>query len=106
MLTGNICSVLLTQADKGTGVAELWKAILQHRENLKRNPLHAKHQQELRRVQFLEMCGEAVKQHLKEKLMSDKKLKAILEKVVGEEINPYAALQKVLPSFVRRGGGR
>ncbi|MDP2599250.1 MAG: methylmalonyl Co-A mutase-associated GTPase MeaB [Deltaproteobacteria bacterium] len=101
-----LAPVLLTKADKGSGIAELWKAVLQHGEILKKDPAHAKHQEALRRAQFLEMCGEAVKQHLKEKLISDKKLKAILEKVAKEEVNPYEALKKILPSFVRRGRGR
>lgn len=91
-----VSPVLLTQADKGMGVAELWKTIFQHRENLKKDPLHAKHQQKLRRAQFLEMCGEAAKCQLLEKLTREKKWQKLLDAVAKETTNPYEALKKVM----------
>lgn len=91
-----LAPVLLTQADKGMGVSELWKTVLQHREILKKDLAHAKHQKDLRLAQFLEMCGEAVKNNLLEKLTREKKWQKLLKEVSQEKLNPYEALSQIL----------
>ena len=95
--------VLLTQADKGGGITELWEAIEKHRAALKKDPGDAAHRQALRRAQFLELCGDAAKQKLQQQLTTDKKWKAMLEQVASEKLNPYEALEKVLENVAGDG---
>lgn len=82
-------SVLLTQADQGKGVAELWEA-------LQKLPTKTQNQETIRRNQFLDLVGDVYKQKMQERLIREPKLKSLLEKVAKDEINPFEALEKVL----------
>ncbi len=96
--------VVLTQADKGMGVEELWNRVGQHAEILVKDSMHARHQESLRKAQFLEMCGEMAKREFEKKFTTDKKLKhlleEVLEKVGSEKINPYEALAKISKTII------
>lgn len=88
--------VLLTQADQGKGVAKLWEAVEQHHQTLQNDPNREKHQQTLRRKQFLELAGDTYKQKIQAHLAQNPKWKMLTEKVVKDELNPFEALEGIL----------
>lgn len=89
-------AVLLTQADKGVGISELWESVGEHRKNLKSDPLHLQHQKKLRQAQFLDLVGEVYKEEMIAKLLKDKKSKKILDQIGQGKLNPFEALENVL----------
>ena len=93
---GGDIPVLLTEANKGVGVAELWKSVLEHQTNLKNEPAHKQHQMAIRREQFIEFCGEAFKEKIQKELETKKSWKTLVEKVAEDQLNPYEALEKIL----------
>ncbi|OGQ04639.1 MAG: hypothetical protein A2W61_00885 [Deltaproteobacteria bacterium RIFCSPLOWO2_01_44_7] len=96
--------VLLTQANQGIGVQELWRAVLNHRKALQKDSQHEKRQQTFRCAQFLELCGEAIRQQVESKLLSNKKWKDLVDQVASGKTNPYEALEKVLKYFQNVAG--
>ncbi|MBI5299002.1 MAG: methylmalonyl Co-A mutase-associated GTPase MeaB [Deltaproteobacteria bacterium] len=93
---GGDIPVLLTEANKGVGVTELWKSVLEHQTHLKNEPTHKQHQIAIRREQFMELCGEAFKEKIQKELETKKKWKTLVEKVAADKLNPYEALEKIL----------
>lgn len=88
--------VLLTQAEKGTGVEELKKVIEEQQTNLKKDPLHQQHQETLRRQYFLNLVLETYQKKLLEQFDSNKQWQKFLEQVTRDQVNPFEVLEKVL----------
>lgn len=88
--------VLLTQAQKGEGVAELWGTVAKHRKAIQKNPAHAEQQKMLRQTQFLDLCVEALRSQWIEKLTQEAKFRKIIDQVAKDQLNPYEALEKIL----------
>lgn len=82
--------VLLTQAQKGEGVAELWETVAKHRRTIANDPRHTARQKILRQSQFLDLCLEAQRIELMTKF------KKIIDQVANDQLNPYEALEKIL----------
>lgn len=88
--------VLLTQANQGKGIAELWQRVINHEAVLQNNPDHLLRQRAIRREQFLDLAGEAFKKRLCDSLKTTGK--EILEAVADDQLNPYEALERILLS--------
>lgn len=85
--------VLLTQADQGKGVPELW-------EELQKLPTKTQNQETIRRNQFLDLVGDICKQRIQERLLKEKKWLRLLKQVAGGQTSPFEALEKVLKSIL------
>lgn len=81
--------VLLTQADQGKGIKELWVEVQRHASQ-------PKDQATIRREAFLDRVGEAIKQKTRERMLTDKRWKKLLDQVACDQLNPFEALEKVL----------
>ncbi len=88
--------VVLTQAEVGEGIAELWDAVTAHREFSTSAGLLAARREERRRREFLETVEEELSRRLRERLRQDAALQALLEQVALGETEPLAAARQAL----------
>ena len=90
--------VMLTTAQSGQGVDELWQKIQEHRQHLtdtseltKRRGLH-------RQKEFLETVQEEMARRLKARVEQDPTLIATLEQIANKESEPYSSAMEFLDS--------
>lgn len=91
--------VLMTQAQKGEGVAELLETVEKHRRHLQTSPNRARRQKTFRREQFFEICWEAYRSRLLQKFSKEAKFKKLIDRVADNQLNPYEALEAILKEF-------
>jgi len=88
--------VMLTTAQSGQGIDELWQKIQEHRQYLtdtleltKRRGLH-------RQKEFLETVQEEMTRRLKARIEQDPTLIATMEKIANKEFEPYSSAMEFL----------
>ena len=91
-----VTPVILTQAEAGEGIPEMWARLQEHREHLAASGGLRKRRQERRRQEFLETVEEEVQRQLRERVRDDSKLGGMLESVAGGELEPLAAAREFL----------
>ena len=90
--------VVLTTANTGQGITDLWEEIQDHRK-FQTSSGDLEHRRGLQRKQeFLEAVEEALVQRLRDKVESDPDLNATLEQVAAKETEPYSAALHYLES--------
>ena len=88
--------VMLTQANSGAGIAELWDKVQEHRRYIT-NTSELERRREARREQeFLETVMEQMERRLRSLVVEDPALMAILEKVGRKEAEPYSSAMEFL----------
>jgi len=90
--------VLLTNAQTGQGIEELWVKIQDHREFLTTSGGLKDRRETQRKREFLEAVEEVLSQRLRNLVENDPDLIATLEKVAGKETDPYSAALEYLDS--------
>ena len=90
--------VLLTTANTGEGIEDLWAKIQDHREFLTSSGDLEIRRGVQRKREFLEAVEEALAQRLRDKVETDPDLNATLEKVASKEADPYSAALEYLES--------
>jgi LAO/AO transport system kinase len=104
--------VMLTQADRGEGIPELWEKIKEHRNfmdstSLGDNALSRLERRRLerRRNEFLESVEEELKQRLNALINKNPVLVQILEGIAERELEPYSAALEFLdgPGLLNSG---
>ena len=90
--------VLLTAAQTGRGIEELWTKIQEHREFLTTSGGLEERRGRQRKREFLEAVEEVLAQRLRNKVENDPELNATLEKVAAKEADPYSAALEYLES--------
>ena len=88
--------VLATQAHKDQGLSELYAAIQRHREFLEQTSQLERRRSDRRQNEFLETIEEELSGRLKQLMVKDLGLSAILEGVKGGDIEPYSAAMNLL----------
>ncbi len=91
-----VTPVILTQAEAGEGIPEVWARLQEHREHLAASGGLRERRQERRRQEFLETVEEEVQRQLRERVRDDSKLGEMLESVAGGEAEPLAAAREFL----------
>ncbi|MBI2091505.1 MAG: methylmalonyl Co-A mutase-associated GTPase MeaB [Deltaproteobacteria bacterium] len=94
--------VLLAEANKGVGLAELMDVVKEKFEFIKTDSVIKARKQKLRLQEFLEICTEEFKARLAEAMERDKKLKILAAEIETGKKNSYEAL-KVIDKLVRFG---
>jgi LAO/AO transport system kinase len=90
--------VLLTQAESGEGIQQLWTRIQEHREFLTSTSKLYARREARRRDEFLETVEEELNRRLKALIESDSQLAALLEGIARKEEEPYSSAKGLLES--------
>ena len=90
--------VLLTSANSGQGIEDLWKKIQDHREFLTTSGGLEDRRGRRRKREFLEAVEEVLARRLRNMVENDPELNATLEKVAAKETDPYSAALEYLES--------
>jgi LAO/AO transport system kinase len=89
---------LLTTAQSGQGIEELWDRIQDHREVLYSTAELARRRGAHRQREFLETVEEELGRRLKALVENDPALVATMEKVANREVEPYSSAMEFLDS--------
>lgn len=88
--------ILLTEALRGEGVAELWQALAEHRAALEADGrLEARRRENLAREVFA-VASSRAKSHLEAAVADDPELRRLLEAVQARELDPLTAVREIM----------
>ena len=90
--------VMLTQANTGEGIKELWAEIQEHRQFLDSTSELTRRRETRRKQEFLETVEEELSHRLKLLVERDPDLINIMEKVAQKDVEPYSAAIELLDS--------
>jgi LAO/AO transport system kinase len=90
--------VILTQANTGEGINQLWVKIQEHRQFLESTSELTSRREMRRKQEFLETVEEELSHRLKELVERDPDLIKIMEKVAQKDVEPYSAAIELLDS--------
>ncbi|PKB67849.1 MAG: hypothetical protein BZY81_03710 [SAR202 cluster bacterium Io17-Chloro-G4] len=90
--------VMLTTAQTGQGIDEVWQKIQEHRQYLTDTLELAKRRGSHRQKEFLETVQEEVARRVNSRVEQDPNLIATLEQVANKESEPYSAAMEFLDS--------
>ncbi|PKB71009.1 MAG: hypothetical protein BZY87_07930 [SAR202 cluster bacterium Io17-Chloro-G6] len=90
--------VMLTTANTGQGIEDLWLKMQDHREFLTTGGGLEGRRETRRKREFLEAVEEVLAKRLRDKVENDPDLNATLEKVAAKETDPYSAALEYLES--------
>ncbi len=91
--------VLLTRAEAGEGMEELWGKIQEHRQFMKESSQLVERQEVRRKEEFLEAVEEEMGRRWKVRVESDTAVAAILQQVADKRADPYSAAMEFLDSY-------
>ena len=102
--------VILTQADRGLGIEELWQEIQKHANYMKSPPKEGgsrtrleKRRRERRRTEFLEFVQEELTQRLKARIENESTLQLMLEDIATGRREPHSAAAELLENTTVSG---
>lgn len=84
--------------NKGSGVENLWKAILDHKAFMEANGKLSERRKERLKSEVLEILNHDIKKMVWEHMQQTGHMDSLLKQVEGRELNPYSAAQLVLKS--------
>ena len=90
--------VLLTRADAGEGMEELWDRIQEHRQFLKESSQLGRRQEMRRKEEFLEAVEEEMGRRWRGRVESDAAVANLLQQVADKRADPYSAAMEFLDS--------
>lgn len=90
--------VLLTQANAGAGISELWDKVQEHRRYITTTSELERRRAARREQEFVETLMEQMEKRLRSLVVEDQVLAAILEKVGRKEAEPFSAAMEFLRS--------
>ena len=88
--------VMLTQANSGAGIPELWSKVQEHRQHITTTSELERRRAARREREFLETVMEQMERRLRSQVVEDPALVAILEKVGRKEAEPYSSAMEFL----------
>ncbi len=91
--------VLLTRAEAGEGMEELWDKIQEHRQFLKESSQLGIRQEVRRKEEFLEAVEEEMGRRWRGRVESDSAVANLLQQVADKRADPYAAAMEFLDSY-------
>lgn len=90
--------VMLTTAQSGQGIDELWQKIQEHRQHLTDTSELTARRASHRQKEFLETVQEEMTRRLRVRVEQDPNLIATLERIANKEAEPYSAAMEFLES--------
>ncbi len=97
--------VLLTEAERGQGVAELWQTVEEHRAFLEREGLLDRRRGEHLTTEVLNLAVERAKSRLEEAARSDPELLRLLDQVRSRTLDPLTAVGEILARVLKLDDG-
>ena len=98
--------VILTQADRGRGVEELWEQVQEHRQYMSSTPVEGEpvsrlelRRRERRRAEFLEFVQEELTLRLKARIENESTLQVMLEDIATGRREPHSAAAALLDNI-------
>ena len=91
--------VLLTRAEAGEGMEELWEKIQEHRQFLKESSQLGGRQEMRRKEEFLEAVEEEMGRRWRVRVESDINLADLLRQVADKRADPYSSAVEFLDSY-------
>jgi LAO/AO transport system kinase len=91
--------VLLTSAEAGEGMEELWEKIQEHRQFLKESSQLGGRQEMRRKEEFLEAVEEEMGRRWRVRVESDINLADLLRQVADKRADPYSSAVEFLDSY-------
>lgn len=91
--------VLLTRADAGEGMEELWNRIQEHRQFLKESSQLGRRQEIRRKEEFLEAVEEEMGRRWRARVERDSTVANLLQQVADKKADPYSAAMEFLDSY-------
>jgi LAO/AO transport system kinase len=88
--------VVMTQADAGRGIEELWQTLEDHQSHLSESGLLETRRSDRRRLEFLEIIVEELKNRLDKHILHSRNLNIIIDSVSNGESEPYSEAMSVL----------
>ena len=88
--------VMLTTADSGQGIDEVWEKIQEHKQHLVDSSELSKRRGLNRQKEFLETVQEEITRRLKARVEQDPTLGATLDQIANKESEPYSAALEFL----------
>ena len=89
-------AVVMTQADAGRGIEELWQTLEDHQSHLSESGLLETRRSDRRRLEFLEIIVEELKNRLDKHILHSRNLNIIIDSVSNGESEPYSEAMSVL----------
>ena len=96
----NTPPVVLTQADAGMGIEDLWQTLKAHHSELSDRGLLKTRRAQRRRSEFLDILIEELKTRLDEHILHSPDLNIIIDSVSNGESEPYSEAMAVLEGIV------
>jgi len=96
--------VVLTQAHRGEGIADLWQKIQDHRQVLTETSELERRRQRRRTQEFMETVEGELGRRWRQRLDQDPALMALREQIARKELEPYSAAMELLRSFPTEPG--
>ena len=91
--------VLLTRAEAGEGIEQLWDRVQEHHQFLKESSQLVRRQEARRKEEFLEAVEEEMGRRWRVRVESDTNLASLLEQVADKKADPYSAALEFLDSY-------
>jgi LAO/AO transport system kinase len=88
--------IVLTEAVRGEGVAELWAKLEQHREHLVEGGLLEERRRKNLAGEVFALATSRAKTHLQETVADDAELRRLLDEVQSRELDPLSAVREIL----------
>jgi len=93
--------ILKTIATENKGIEELVSVIASHREYLYKSGKLEDERKEKLMLRIHELIEEKIRTHLKEKIIKEDELKAMVDKVYKRKLNPYRIAGKIAKGIIK-----
>jgi GTPase len=98
--------IVLTEAVRAEGVAELWEHVEEHRDFLDREGLLEERRREHLSAEVFAVASARAKAHLERTVRDDPELQRLLDAVQARELDPLTAVQEILDRVFEIHDGR
>ncbi len=97
--------IVLTEAVRGEGVAELWEKLEAHRTFLESEELLEERRRKNLAGEVFALASSRAKTHLQETVADDAELRRLLDEVQARELDPLSAVREILEKVYGIGDG-
>jgi LAO/AO transport system kinase len=97
--------IVLTEAQRGENVDQLWSKIREHRAHLEREGLLEERRRRNLAGEVFAVASARAKAHLEQAVSEDPQLRRLLDEVAGRELDPLTAVREIVEKVFRIDGG-
>jgi LAO/AO transport system kinase len=97
--------IVLTEAVRGEGVPELWRALQEHREHLETGEELEQRRRSNLAAEVFAVASSRARAHLERAVAGEPALRRVLDAVQARELDPLSAVDEILEQVFRIGNG-